>query len=169
MAMASVESLQQMAPEKRINERIAPESNLSHFGMNIINLEEPVIQQPLPVFATPQKEITKNVAVVNSLNSFGPWAGEIPRTPQIRLDLTSTASPFQILLTKGFRYLSAAESPNLPLPATPRIFEVNASSVETPYTGVYQFPSVLCTPRLVSSGLTFLFCLFFIRINALIL
>jgi hypothetical protein len=135
--------------------------------MNIINLEEPVIQQPLLVLATPQKEITKNVAVVNSFNSFGPWAGEIPRTPQIRLDLTSTASPFQVLLTKGFRFLPAAESPNLP--ATPRIFEVNASSVETPYTGVYQFPSVLCTPRLVSSGLTFLFCLFFIRINALIL
>lgn len=161
MAMASVESLQQMAPEKGINERIAPESNLSHLGMNIITLEDRVIQQPLPVLATPQKEITKNVAVVNSLNSFGPWASEIPQTPQIRLDLTSTASPFQVLLTKGFRFLPAAESPNLPLPATPRIFEVNASSVETPYTGVYQFPSVLCTPRLVSSCLTFLFCLFF--------
>lgn len=174
----SAESLKQIALENTINERIASESNLPHFGMDIINREEQVIQQPLPVLATPRKEITENEAGLNSLNSvahamlcdgqsnstsFGAWDGEIPRTPQIRLDLTSSTSPFQVSLTKGFRFLPTAESPSLPVPATPCIVEVNSSnnSIETPYTGFYQFPSVLSTPRFVCIVSTFIFCLLF--------
>ena len=158
---ASAESL--TALRKRINERIAPEPNLSNFGMNAITLEEPVIQQPLPILASPRKEITQNVAGVNSINCFGAWDGEIPRTPQIQPDLTSSTSPFQVLLTKGFRFLPAVESPCLPVPVTPYILNVNSSntSIETPSTRFYQFPSLLSTLRFVSSGLTLLFCLFF--------
>lgn len=153
--------------EERIVELSIPEpegqvSSLSCFGMSFLNREETVTQQQqpaLPVLATPRKEADEIVA--NSLidlaahcdgqnsTSFGAWDGEIPRTPQIRLDLTSSTSPFQVSLTKGFRFLPAADSPSLAVPATPCIFEANSTnnSIETPYTGFYQFPSVLNTPR----------------------
>ncbi|KAI9562893.1 hypothetical protein GHT06_010349 [Daphnia sinensis] len=141
-------------------------ANLSQFGMDVVNREEHVVQHfALPVLATPRKEITDSLvgsypaqSVPNTVLcdgqsnsvSFGAWDGEIPRTPQIRMDLTSSTSPFQVSLTKGFRFLPAADSPSLAVPSTPCILEAGNSnaSIDTPYVGFYQFPSVLSTPRL---------------------
>lgn len=114
----------------------------------------------LPVLATPQKEITHNSQPSNlhsscqegqSSSSFGVWDGEIPRTPQIRFDLTNSTSPFQISLTKGFRFLPAADSPSLAAPSTPCITGAmnSSNSIDTPCNVMYQFPSVLNTPRFV--------------------
>ncbi|KZS12392.1 Uncharacterized protein APZ42_022459 [Daphnia magna] len=141
-------------------------ANLSQFGMDVVSREEHVMQHlTLPVLATPRKEITDSLVgsyppqsvpstvlcdgQSNSV-SFGAWDGEIPRTPQIRMDLTSSTSPFQVSLTKGFRFLPAADSPSLAVPFTPCILEAGNSntSIDTPYVGFYQFPSVLSTPRL---------------------
>lgn len=154
-------------------------ANLSKFGTDIVSREGHVVQHfNLPVLATPLKEITDTLigsypthsvpsAILcdgqsNSV-SFGAWDGEIPRTPQIRMDLTSSTSPFQVSLTKGFRFLPAADSPSLAVPATPCILEAGNSntSIETPYTGFYQFPSVLSTPRFAAS----LFHILYLRIT----
>ena len=159
--------------EERIVELGIPETsesqkpNLSSFGIGILHPQEPASQQhlSLPVLATPRKDADEvaasslsNLAAQcdgQSSTSFGAWDGEIPRTPQIRLDLTSSTSPFQVSLTKGFRFLPAADSPSLAVPATPCIFEASNtnSSIETPYTGFYQFPSVLNTPRYASCNI----------------
>lgn len=99
-----------------------------------------------PVYATPQKDPV--MCEGHSSMSFGAWDGEIPRTPQIRLDVTNSNSPFQVSLTKGFRFLPAAESPSLPAPLTPSISGMNSnSSIDTPYVGFSQFSSILNTPR----------------------
>lgn len=102
--------------------------------------------QNVPVHATPQKDPV--MCEGHSSMSFGAWYGEPPRTPQIRLDVTNSNSPFQVSLTKGFRFLPAAESPSLSVPLTPSIVGTNSnSSIETPYVGFNQFASILNTPR----------------------
>lgn len=153
-------------PEERVVEQRNSEPHLPNFGMcenALPNREVHNIQQlSLPVLATPlkQSDIVENHLTNlkfpcdgHSSTGFASWDGEIPRTPQIRLDLTSSTSPFQVSLTKGFRFLPAADSPSLAVPATPCIFEgtSNNNSIETPYTGFYQFPAVLNTPRYVDS------------------
>jgi hypothetical protein len=64
----SVESSKPTSQENRVQERVVPEPNLSHFGMDIVNREEPIIQQPLPVLETPRKEMVENVGGINSTN-----------------------------------------------------------------------------------------------------
>jgi len=118
---------------------------------------EVIFQQPLPalpVLATPRKDPEENGGAGSlscdgqSSSSFGAWIGEIPRTPQIQLDQNRSTSPFLVSLTKGFGFLPAADSPSLAVPATPSIESFSASgSIETPYTGFYQFPTTLNTPR----------------------
>lgn len=90
---------------------------------------------------TPQK-------VDDTTSSVFSWIGEIPRTPQINTEITSSSSPFLVSLTKGFQFLPAAESPTLPVPATPSIageYAGGSNSIDTPCANFYQFPQ---TPRL---------------------
>lgn len=141
-----------------------PPPVLPHFGSSSVGtgIGEIVFQQPssLPVLATPRKEeecvggglghAASATCDGHSSNSFGTWLGEVPRTPQIRMDTTGSISPFLVSLTKGFGFLPAADSPSLAIPSTPSIGGIysNASgSIETPYTGFYQFPASLNTPR----------------------
>ena len=90
---------------------------------------------------TPQK-------VDDTTSSVFSWIGEIPRTPQINTELTSSSSPLLVSLTKGFQFLPAAESPTLTVPATPSIageYAAGSNSIDTPCANFYQFPQ---TPRL---------------------
>ena len=90
---------------------------------------------------TPQK-------VDDTTSSVFSWIGEIPRTPQINTEVTSSSSPFLVSLTKGFQFLPAAESPTLQVPATPSIvgeYTAGSNSIDTPCANFYQFPQ---TPRL---------------------
>ena len=137
--------------------------NLPNFGREFA-MQAPSafpLQPSMPMLSTPRKALTiepgrgsgfKNNVMFDphTSSSFGTWDGEIPKTPQIQTDLTSSSSPFLVSLTKGFRFLPAADSPSLAVPSTPSIggeSHSNSNSLQTPYTGFYQFPSILNTPR----------------------
>ena len=129
-------------------------SSAASSGVDVVFQQPGSVGSGPPVLATPRKEEVANISTVScdgqmSSSSFGAWFGEIPRTPQIHMDLTnSSSSPFLVSYTKGFSFLPTAESPSLAVPATPSIsgFHSASSSIETPI-GFYQYPSTLNTPR----------------------
>ena len=100
---------------------------------------------------TPQKPLERTVLTYEGTMSsaFG-WDGEVPRTPQIKMEGNSSSSPFLVSLTKGFQFLPAAESPSLAVtPLTPSILNYGQScSVETPFASLNRMLGILSTPRL---------------------
>ena len=71
--------------------------------------------------------------------------GEIPQTQQILF--SSSTSPLQVSLTKGFRILPAANSTSLAVPATTCTVEASSNLSNPIETVFYPFSSLLNTPR----------------------
>ena len=112
---------------------------LSSFGMDVLNHDEVVNQQRLsvPVLATSPMETDEIVASSLSNSSALRYGGssssfsEIPQTPQMSSDLTSSTSPLQESPPiQVFHFLPHEDSPNLAASSTSFSFVSNAEANE---------------------------------------